>query len=146
MRRQQNPSTGGGQDFFDPERIGEFPGFLDEYDPNRPLTGDDFRQWSDRLRDVEEMLSEQELREEVATVRDQAQTIREEYTRHGTEPQWDVVEMQITKPLNEVRNRVDEELAKLESREAPVPIDRDPVPSRYEELVRIYYENLGGGD
>jgi len=57
-----------------------------------------------------------------------------------------IVEMEITKPLNEVRNRVNEELAKLESREALVPIDRDPVPSRYAELVRIYYENLGGGD
>ena len=147
MRGQQNPMTGerrndsGRWDGFQ-----ELTGPWDEYDPNRPLTGDDFRQWADRLRDVEEILSEQELREEVATVRDRAQTIREEYTRHGNEPQWDVVEMQITKPLNEVRDRVNEELAKLESREAPVPIDRDPVPSRYAELVRAYYENLGGGD
>ena len=115
-------------------------------DPNGPLTGRDFLQWSDRLRDVEEMLSEQELREEVATVRDRARAIRAEFTRHGTEPQWDTVEMQITKPLTEVRGRIEEELAKLASKKALVPIDRDPVPGRYAELVKEYYENLGGGD
>jgi len=118
----------------------------DGFDPNGPLTGRDFLQWSDRLRDVEEMLSEQELREDVATVRDRARAIREEFTRHGAEPQWNTVEMQITKPLTEVRSRIEEELAKLASKKALVPIDRDPVPSRYAELVRSYYENLGGGD
>ena len=29
------------------------------------------------------------------------------------------------------------------SREALVPIDRDPVPNRYSDLVRRYYEELG---
>jgi hypothetical protein len=116
------------------------------YDPNGPLTGRDFMQWSDRLRDVEEMLSEQELREEVAMVRDRARAIRAEFTRHGAEPQWDTVQMEITKPLAEVRNRIEEELARLASKKALVPIDRDPVPGRYAELVREYYENLGGGD
>ncbi len=124
----------------------EITGQWDQFDPNGPLTGRNYRQWSDRLRDVEEMLSEQELREEVATVRDRARAIRAEFTRHGTEPQWDMIQMQITKPLTEVRSRIEEELAKLASKEALVPIDRDPVPSRYAELVRGYYENLGGGD
>ncbi len=124
----------------------ETTGQWSRFDPNGPLTGRDFLQWSDGLRDVEEILSEQELREEIATVRDRARAIRAEFTRHGTKPNWDMVEMMITKPLTEVRARVDEELAKLESREALVPIDRDPVPNRYAELVRSYYENLGGGD
>ncbi len=124
----------------------EITGQWNRFDPNGPLTGRDFRQWSDRLRDVEEILSEQELREEVATVRDSARAIRAEFTRHGTKPEWDMVEMMITKPLTEVRSRIDEKLAKLKSREALVPIDRDPVPNRYSELVRSYYENLGGGD
>ncbi|MBN2182876.1 MAG: hypothetical protein JW715_13275, partial [Sedimentisphaerales bacterium] len=116
------------------------------FDPNGPLTGRDFLQWSDRLRDVEEMLSEQELREEIATVRDRARTIRSEFTRHGKEPQWDTVKMEIIKPLAEVRERVEEELAKIASKKALVPIDRDPVPSRYADIVRSYYENLGGDD
>jgi hypothetical protein len=51
--------------------------------------------------------------------------------------------MQIAGPLVELRNRISEELARRESREAVVPIDRDPVPTRYSELVRRYYERLG---
>ena len=111
-----------------------------------PITGEDFRQWSDRLRDVEEMLSQRDLRNEAARVRDRARSIRVEFKRHGKEPQWNLVREQISKPLVELRRRLDEELAKLESDEALVPIDRDPVPGRFAELVRRYYENLGGGD
>jgi hypothetical protein len=114
--------------------------------PRGPITGEDFRDWSDGLREVEEMLEEPDLRNEVARVRDRARSIRVEFKRHGTEPQWDLVTMQITKPLNVLRQRIAEELSKLESDEALVPIDRDPVPSRYADLVRKYYENLGGGD
>jgi hypothetical protein len=98
------------------------------------------------LREVEEMLEEPDLANEVARVRDRARSIRVDFKRHGNEPQWDLVTMQITKPLNALRERIAEELAKLESAEALVPIDRDPVPRRYAELVRKYYENLGGGD
>ena len=36
-----------------------------------------------------------------------------------------------------------EELARRDSRESLVPIDRDPVPSKYVEHVRRYYEELG---
>ncbi|MFZ2148522.1 MAG: hypothetical protein WAV28_15005 [Sedimentisphaerales bacterium] len=128
-QRQPSPSEGRG-----------------EIDPNGPLTGRDFRQWSDRLRDVEEMLTERDLRDEVARVRDRARAIRAEFTRHGKEPQWDMVRQQITNPLTELRKRLSNKLAQLQSDEALVPIDRDPVPSRFAELVRKYYENLGGGD
>ena len=111
-----------------------------------PLTGRDFRQWSDRMRDVEEMLTRPVQRSEVARVRDRARTMRAEFKRHGAEPKWDLVEQQITKPLTELRKRLSDELARLQSDEALVPIDRDPVPDRFAELVRRYYENLGGGD
>jgi len=123
---------------------GNQPGQWDEIDPNGPLTGRDFRQWSDRLRDVEEILTEEDMRNEVARVRDRARAIRAEFKRHGKEPQWDLVRQQITNPLTELRKRLSEELAQLQSDEAMVPIDRDPVPSRFTELVRRYYENLGG--
>ncbi len=133
---QADPTGGGGN------RRGRW----DQFDPNGPLTGRDFTQWSDRLRDVEEMLSEPDLRNDVARVRDRARAIRAEFTRHGKEPQWNLVEQQITNPLAELRNRISEELAKLQSDEAMVPIDRDPVPGRFAELVRRYYENLGGDE
>ena len=45
--------------------------------------------------------------------------------------------------LVEVRDLITEELARRGSREALVPIDRDPVPTRFSELVRRYYEELG---
>jgi len=137
--------TGGAQ--ADPTGAGgNQRGQWDQFDPNGPLTGRDFRQWSDRLRDVEEILSEPDLRNDVARVRDRARAIRAEFTRHGKEPQWSLVEQQITNPLTELRNRIGEELAKLQSDEAMVPIDRDPVPGRFVELVRRYYENLGGDE
>jgi len=131
----------------DPAGWGGFEGSTgprDQIDPNGPLTGRDFRQWSDRLQDVQEMLNQSDLRNEVARVRDRARAIRAEFTRHGKEPQWDLVNQQITKPLAELRNRISEELAQLKSDKAMVLIDRDPIPSRFAELVRRYYENLGG--
>jgi hypothetical protein len=42
-----------------------------------------------------------------------------------------------------LRQRVTEKLAQLKSDEALVPIDRDPVPGRFAEAVRRYFENLG---
>jgi hypothetical protein len=126
--------------------IGERPEQRDMIDPNDPFTGRYFRQWSDRLRDVEEILNEQDLRDEVARIRDSARAIRGEFIRHGKEPQWDLVRQQIINPLAELRKLLSDKLVQLQSDEALVPIDRDPVPSRFAELVRRYYENLGGGD
>ena len=118
----------------------------EQFDPNGPLTGRNFGQWSDRLRDVEEMLNATDLRNEAARVRDRARAIRADFTRHGKEPQWDLVMQQITKPLSDLRDRIADELAQLQSDEAIVPIDRDPVPGRFVEPVRRYYENRGWGD
>jgi hypothetical protein len=93
------------------------------------------------------MLNDPDLRNEVARIRDRARAMRAEFTRHGKEPQWDLVSQQITRPLTELRERISEELAKLQSDDGtPVPIDRDPVPGRFAELVRRYYERLGGED
>jgi hypothetical protein len=109
-----------------------------------PLTGNDYRQWSDRLRDVEEMLPQQELRNQVAEVRDQARTMRADFLRRGKEPQWNLVQQDIMRPLAELRQRIGERLAQLQSEDKLVPIDRDPVPGRFAEAVRRYFENLGG--
>ncbi len=37
-------------------------------------------------------------------------------------------------------------MARRESSEALVPIDRDPVPAKFSDLVRRYYEKLGSGE
>lgn len=115
----------------------------DDQGQRGPFTGEDFLAWSDRLRDVEDMLPERDLRDEAARVWDRARTVRAEFKRHGKEPQWDLVRSQIMDPLTELRHRVTERLAQLQSDEALVPIDRDPVPDRFAEVVRSYFENLG---
>ena len=69
--------------------------------------------------------------------------MRSEFKRDETMPKWDIVKMQISKPLAELRNRLNDELARRESRESLVPIDRDPVPVKYSDRVRRYYEELG---
>jgi hypothetical protein len=109
----------------------------------RPITGNDFTQWSDRLRDVEQLIDSQDLRSEVANARDQARRVRIETKRGQTKPDWANVELQVLKPLVEVRDQIREELARRSGENPLVPLDRDPVPGRYSELVRRYYEQLG---
>lgn len=139
--RQSGEQRGGGGregnflDQFGGEEGGSFAG--------GPITGGEYTEWSDRLRDVEEMLDVPELRAEAARIRDRARNARQDLKRHSKEPQWDLVKMEIAGPLVELRTRISEELARRESKEALVPIDRDPVPTRYSELVRRYYEELG---
>jgi hypothetical protein len=45
----------------------------------------------------------------------------------------------------ELRNRVAEELLRRTSKEANLPLDRDPVPPQFREKTRKYYERLGSG-
>jgi hypothetical protein len=110
-----------------------------------PITGDGFRDWTDRLRDVEEMVGDPRLRAEAARVRDRATAARAEFRRHSKEPNWDLVYEDISRPLFELRKAVNEELLRRESSDALVPIDREPVPPEYAEQVRRYYERLGSG-
>jgi hypothetical protein len=110
-----------------------------------PLTGNNFREWSDQLREAEEMVDVPELQNDIAAIRDRAQAVRREMRNEGKEPQWDLVQLEIEKPLYEVKKRINEELAKRLSKEAVVPIDRDPVPQQFSDLVRTYYETLGDG-
>jgi hypothetical protein len=56
-----------------------------------------------------------------------------------------MVQKDILKPLVEVRERLADELSRRESKDSLAPIDRDPVPNRFSDLVRRYYENLGTG-
>ena len=108
-----------------------------------PITGGDFAPWADRLRDVEDMVDQPDLRSSLATAREQARLMRLEYRRDLKKPDWADVQLKVVRPLVEVRDRIREELARRTPEETLVPIDRDPVPTRYSELVRRYYEDLG---
>jgi hypothetical protein len=108
------------------------------------LTGLDFREWEDRLREVEEVIEIPELRNELSEVRQSARDIRRENKENGKSPKWDLVYMQILKPLTEINKRLEQELTLRQPKREMVPVDHDPVPEEYSELVRRYYERLGG--
>src|SRR5690606_2044269 len=105
-----------------------------------PLTGGGFGEWSDRLRTVEELLEEPGLRQRLAEARFQAEEMRRGHLREGRAPQWDLVDMGVVQPLQEARTWVRQELNRREQPDALQPVDRDPVPERYAEAVRKYYE------
>jgi hypothetical protein len=111
-----------------------------------PITGEDFTQWSDGLRDVEEMIDDPDLRARAAQIRDRARNFRREFKRHSEDPQWDLVRELVATPLEELRDRVEQELARRSGqRDQLVPVDRDPVPAEFSQRVRDYYERLGQG-
>jgi hypothetical protein len=91
------------------------------------------------------MVGDPRLRAEAARIRDRATAMRAEFKRHSQEPNWDLVREFIGRPLVELRQAVSEELLKRDSREALVPIDREPVPPEFVDQVRRYYERLGSG-
>jgi hypothetical protein len=112
-------------------------------DPAAGLTGEGFRQWADRLREIQELLVEPGLRTDAARVLDRARALRSEAKRHAEAPQWTVLETEVVRPLTELRDKVGEELRRVSpEKDKLAPIDRDPVPSRYSELVRRYYKSL----
>lgn len=110
-----------------------------------PITGDDYREWSDRLRDVEDLLDDPELRADVARIRDRAEAVRADYKRRSKVPDWDRLIDTLADPLAEVRERIRDEIRRQDSPDALVPIDRDPVPAEYVDRVQRYYERLGSG-
>lgn len=156
-RMQASSGRGGGVSNFGDDRGGGLPTggdlggplFFDEAAERReagPITGEDYANWSDRLGNIEEMIPQEDLRNDLARVRDEARSMRLDYRRDGSPPGAATIDQRITRPLLELRQRIGEELAKL-NRENPVaPIDRDPVPSEFRDLVRRYYEELGSGE
>ena len=121
--------------------------FLSEFSRNpeneSPLTGRGFNDWAERLRTVEELVDQPDIRQRLSQAREEAERVRAEFRRHGSEPKWGVVNDGIIAPLKDARTWVAQELARYEDPNALQPIDRDPVPRAYQESVRKYYESLG---
>lgn len=129
-------SDAGGGFFFDSPT---------EQPSETPITGEGYDRWADRLRTVEQLLEQPDLRNDAAQVLDNARAMRVEANRNNAPPQVDHLEARITRPLMELRDRVVEELARQNADDPTVPIDRDPVPPEYQDLVRRYYTELGRG-
>ena len=137
LRGPGNGARGGQPLFFDRPEEQRVPG---------PITGEDFKQWADRLGNVEEMVDQEDIRNGIATILDDARAMRIDYRRDNLPPGADTIGKKITTPLVELRARLSEELAKLNKENPVAPIDRDPVPGEFRDLVRRYYENLGAGE
>jgi hypothetical protein len=110
-----------------------------------PILGGGFANWADRMRDVEQVVDSVELRNRLATVRERVAGLRAEYRLHGRKPPAEIVRFQVVQPMTDIRVELQEDLARLENARSLVPLDHDPVPDNYSELVRKYYEKLGGG-
>ena len=54
-----------------------------------------------------------------------------------------VVKADILRPLVEVKAKIGTELSRRQANDPLAPVDRDPVPARFAEPVRRYYEDLG---
>ena len=130
-------STGGGGGFFFDAPT--------EQEASGPIAGNGYNDWADRLRTVSELLEEPALRNDAARVLDEARAMRIESRRNNEPPQVNHLQNRITRPLVELRDRVIEELARQNADDPTVPIDRDPVPPEYQDLVRRYYTELGRG-
>jgi hypothetical protein len=126
-------------------------------DPNRrmgrntrevnPLSGEEFREWLDRLRDVEEMITDNELRQDAARIRNAAREFRRELRdRNSPPPTWDLARLRVMQPLEQLQNRVRQELLKKSVEKLAIPLDRDPVPAEYQKAVQRYYQELGIGE
>jgi hypothetical protein len=111
-----------------------------------PLTGENFAEWADRLRTIESLMEDPELRQRLAQARGRAEEMRRDWQREAAEPQWDLVETGIIRPLEDARAWLKQELARLDDPEVLQPIDRDPVPEKYAESVRKYYEALSAAE
>jgi hypothetical protein len=124
------------EQFLAPERRGSGRG-------DQVITGEDFVSWADGLREVEEMVEDRALQNQLATARERARVLRQQYKQTQEKPEWAQVQRQVLTPLVEVRDQIADELARRNSKASLVPVDRDPVPDRYSELVRRYYQELG---
>jgi hypothetical protein len=112
-------------------------------DRGGPITGNDYATWSQQLRDVESVLDSPDLRNQLATVRDRLGAFRAEYRNGRRVPPAGIIRGQLLLPLSQVQVWVQEELSRQENSSSLAPLDRDPVPENYSELVRKYYEQLG---
>ena len=56
-----------------------------------------------------------------------------------------LVQLEIVRPLQNLQDRVTEEILRRSSDREMVRTDRDPVPCQYQDAVQRYYERLGIG-
>jgi hypothetical protein len=108
-----------------------------------PLYGGGYLNWSERLRDIEQIVDAPDVRNQIARARERLGVFRGYYRDYRRISEGEVVRQDVLTPLTQARVWIAEELARLDNSASLVPLDRDPVPDKYTESVRKYYEKLG---
>lgn len=119
--------------------------FARDAETRGPITGESFRQWSEGMRDIEDMLDDAELSAAVARIRDRVEQARVDYTRHSKIPDWTKLRDLVADPIAELSSQIEQEIRRHESPDSLATVDRDSAPAEYAEQVRNYYERLGSG-
>jgi len=113
------------------------------YTNTGPITGTNFTDWANRLRTVQNLIDDPQLRQQVANALSQAQDLRRNYQRNRTLPQWALVMSNVVTPLNQVSTALHQQLLRTDQPDLLQPVDQDPVPDKYANSVKRYYEALG---
>ncbi len=107
------------------------------------ITGGGYEEWRDRLADLEAVVTDPEAQSAVARARRAGIEMRKDFKRHSKEPDQARIENEILRPLAEAATELNVRLRELDREDPLAPVGRDPVPDRYTEIVRRYFEELG---
>ncbi len=107
------------------------------------ITGENFKEWSERLSDLEAVVEDPEAQSAVARARKASRELRKDFKRHSVEPDQAALAEAVLRPLTEAAGKLDARLHELDRKDPLAPVCRDPVPERYAEIVRRYFEELG---
>lgn len=91
------------------------------------------------------MITDPEAQSALARARKAGQEMRKDLKRHSIPPDEARIENEILRPLAEAARELDARLRELDREDPLAPVGRDPVPDRYAEIVRRYFEELGKG-
>ncbi|MBK1877048.1 DUF4175 family protein [Pelagicoccus mobilis] len=111
-----------------------------------PLSGAGYGEWLERLRTVESLIEEPQIRDRISAAREFAENMRRDFKRHGELPQWSMVVDEIATPLTEASSWLGNELSRIKNPDTLQAIDQDPVPEAYRAAIDQYYESLGEED
>lgn len=113
--------------------------------PNRggAISGGSYEEWRDRLSDLEAVVTSADAQAAIARARRAGQEMRKDFKRHSRVPDQEKIDQEVLKPLAEAARELDARLKEIERKDPLAPVGRDPVPDRYTEIVRRYFEELG---
>lgn len=92
---------------------------------------------------MQNLIDDPQLRQQVANALAQADDMRRNYVRKSQLPQWNLVMDNVMSPLNKVSTALRQQLAHNDQPDSLQPVDQDPVPAKYADSVKKYYEALG---